>query len=156
MPKQCVSSSAGDELCPTTPSEASYYTQVQLNGQLEIPPYKPPMEELFNTRHDIDITKCAVITVKRPAGKKVLIVGRVTVGAEYIADVPDQTVHFAHWQLSFQALLMNPDGTLLPIDFDPSKYIAHVCVEHEDYAQVDDRHISKELVLLVWLQPKDP
>lgn len=152
---QCLGTNQFDELCPANPNEVSYFIQEHLNGDLEIPPQKPSIEEIFNTRHDIEITKCAVITVKRPAGKKVLIVGHVTVGVEYIAKVPDQKVHFAHWVIQFQVLLKNQDGSLLDPSFDPSLYIPHVCVEHEEYCQIDERHISKELVLLVWLQRKD-
>jgi hypothetical protein len=94
MVKQCLENTAGDEYCPQTGDTVSYHTQIKVNGELEIPPHKPPMESLFNTVHEIAITKVTEIIVKKPAGKKVLVVGTILVGAEYIAKVPDQKVHF--------------------------------------------------------------
>lgn len=155
MTKQCPSGVMGDERCPGSGDVVSFHTQIQLNGLLEIPLNKPPKEEIFNATHEIDITKLTTVIVKKPPGKKVLVVGKVRVGIEYIAKVPDQKVHFAHWEIPFQALLKNDDGSLLPLDFDLSKYVAHICVEHEEYSQVDERTIAKEIVLLIWLQLKE-
>jgi len=155
VPKQCFESNVGDEMCPGPGDVVSYHVQVALNGLLEIPLNKPPKEEIFNVRHEIDITKFTTITVKRPPGKKVLVVGKVMLGIEYIADVPDQKVHFAHWDIPFQVLIKNDDGSLLDLDFNLDEYIAHACVEHEEVMQVDERTIAKEIVLLIWLQRID-
>lgn len=155
MALYCTDSTVGEELCPGPGDVVSYHTQIALNGLLEIPLTKPPKEKIFNTKHEIDITKFTTVTVKKPPGKKVLVVGVVTVGIEYIAKVPDQKVHYAHWDIPFQALIKNDDGTLLDLDFNLNDYIAHVCVEHEEYSQVDERTITKELVLLIWLQPRN-
>ncbi|WP_418792496.1 hypothetical protein [Phosphitispora sp. TUW77] len=155
MTKFCPLGDVGDERCPDSNDVVSYHTQIQLNGLLEIPLNKPPKEKMFNTIHEVDITKLTAVTVKKPPGKKILVVGKLMVGLEYIAKVPDQKVHFAHWEIPFQALIKNDDGTLLPLDFDLDQYIAHVCVEYEEYHQIDERTITKELVLLIWLQRKD-
>ncbi len=155
MAEFCIDSNVGDELCPGPGDVVSYHTQIPLNGLLEIPLNKPPKESIFNTTHEIDITKFTTITVKKPPGKKVLVVGKIMVGIEYIAKVPDQKVHFAHWDIPFQVLINNDDGSLLDLNFNLDDYVAHACVEHEEYMQVDERTISKGIVLLIWLQPKD-
>lgn len=151
----CTDGNVGEELCPGAGDVVSYHTQIVLNGLLEVPLNKPPVEDIFNVVHEIDITKLDTVVVKKPPGRKVLVVGKVMVGIEYIARVTDQKVHFAHWEIPFQALLKNDDGSLLDLDFDLSQYVAHVCVEHEQYDQINDRTIAKELVLLIWLQRKD-
>jgi len=154
MTKFCPTENIGDERCPGSNDVVSFHTQIKVNGSLEIPSNKPPQEDIFNTTHQIDITKFTTVTVKKPAGKKVLVVGKIQVGIEYIANVPDQKVYFTHWDLPFQALIKNDDGSLLPVDFDLSQYVVHVCVEFEKYSKVDERNIAKELVLLIWLQKK--
>lgn len=155
MTKYCADANVGDEVCPKPGDVVSYHTQIVLNGVVEIPLNKPPKEKIFNTTHEIDITKFTEIIVKKPPGKKVLVVGKVMIGIEYIAKVLDQKVHFAHWELPFQALIKNDDGSLLDLDFNINDYVVHACVEHEQYDQIDERTIAKELVLLIWLQPKD-
>ena len=155
MTKQCIPSSGGDELCPLSGDVVSFHTQIKVNGLLEIPEPKPDKETIFNTMHEIKITKLTTITVRQPAGKKVLLVGTLTVGIEYISDTPEQKVHFAHWDIPFQALIKKSDGSLLDLDFKLEDYVAHVCVEHEEYTQIGKRTISKEIVLLIWLQPKN-
>ncbi|HAU32373.1 MAG: hypothetical protein XD78_1772 [Desulfotomaculum sp. 46_296] len=155
MTQFCIDSNVGDELCPAPGDVVSYHTQIPLSGLLEIPLQKPPKEQIFNTTHEIDITKYTALTVKKPPGKKVLVAGKIMAGIEYIAKVPDQKVHFAHWDIPFQALIKNDNGSLLDLAFNLDEYIAHVCVEHEEYMQIDERTISMEIVLLIWLQRKD-
>lgn len=151
----CSSGTMTSELCPKPGDVISFHTQIMLNGVLEIPFYKPPAEDVLNAIHEINVTKFTTITVKKPPGMKVLVVGTFMFGVEYIAKVEDQKVHFAHWELPFQALIKNNDGSLLPLDFDIKNYIVHVCVEHLEFSEIDERTISKEIVLLIWLQPKD-
>lgn len=152
MDKYCTSSKTSFELCPRPGDEIDYYTQLPLNGIVEIPVNKPPKEQIFNTMHEIDITKFITITVKKPPGKKILTVGKFMIGIEYIAKTEDQKMHFAHFDIPFQALIKNKDGSLLPLDFDINQYIVHVCVEYEQYVQIDERTISYEIILLIWLQ----
>lgn len=152
MTKFCVDSKANFELCPRPGDDVSYHIQIPLNGLVEIPLNKPPKEKIFNSTHEIDITKFCTITIKKPPGKKIIVAGRMMIGIEYISKTVDQKVHFAHWDIPFQALIKNSDGTLLPLDFDLVNYVIHVCVEHEEYTQVDERTIAYEIILLIWLQ----
>lgn len=151
--KTCLPTAVtGIERCPPSADIVDYSLQIMLNGVLEIPLVKPPKERIFNAIHEISISKYTSILVKKPPGKKVLVVGEMMVGIEYIAKVPDQKIHFAHWDIPFQALIKNADGSLLSLDFDPSQYNVYVCVEYEDYTQLDERTIVYDIVLLVWLQ----
>ena len=151
--KTCLPAAVtGIERCPPSADIVAYSLQIVLNGLLEIPLVKPPKERIFNTIHEISISRYISILVKKPPGKKVLVVGDIMVGIEYIASVPDQKVHFAHWDVPFQALIKNADGSLLSPDFDISQYNVYVCVEHEDYSPLNERTIVFDIVLLVWLQ----
>ncbi|MFA4885544.1 MAG: DUF3794 domain-containing protein [Desulfotomaculaceae bacterium] len=148
------SSGVVTELCPKPGDTVSFHTQILVNGMLEIPEQKPDIEELLNTAIEITVHKALTITVKAPVGRKVLVAGTLDFGVEYIADVPDQKVHFAHYELPFQALVKNNDGSLLPFDFDLNLYNVHICIEHVEVHEVDGRSFLKEIVLLIWLQPK--
>jgi len=151
--KTCLPTAVtGTERCPPSADIVAYSLQIMLNGVLEIPCVKPPMEQIFNSTHEIQISKYTSILVKKPPGQKVLVVGEMMVGIEYIANVPDQKIHFAHWGVPFQALIKNANGSLLSLDFDISQYNVYVCVEHESYSQLNDRTIVYDIVLLVWLQ----
>lgn len=142
-------------MCPGEGDVISFHIQTTLSGLLDIPLQKPPKEEIFDSTHEIDITKLKSITVARPQGKKVLVTGTFMAGIEYLAKTEEQTVHFFHSDIPFQVLIKDNDGTMLDLDFDLNEYIAHVCVEHEEYQQVDERTIAYEVVLLIWLQRKD-
>lgn len=152
MTKFCIGSKASFELYPRPGDQVAYHIEVPLNGLLDIPLNKPPKEQIFNSMHEIDISKFITITVKKPPGKKILVVGKIMSGIEYIARTPEQKVHSAHWDIPFQALIKNNDGSLLPLDFDLNNYVIHVCVEDEEYTQVDERTIAYEIILLIWLQ----
>lgn len=141
------------ERCPASVDVVAYGHQIILNGMLDIPFTKPPIEQMFNAIHEIDINKCTVITVRKPPGKKVLIAGKIMIGIEYIAAVHDQKFHFVHWDLPFQVLIKNQDGSPLSPDFDLSRYNVYVCVEHEDFHQISERTIVYDIVLLIWLEP---
>ncbi len=151
--KTCLPSALNAiELCPTSQNMVAYSLQIMLNGLLEIPVVKPPIERIFNSVHEISISKYTSIMVKKPPGQKVLVAGEIMVGIEYIANVPDQKIHFVHWDLPFQALIKNTDGSFLSLDFDITQYNVHVCVEYEDYSQLNETTIVYDVVLLTWLQ----
>ncbi|WBW96630.1 SPOCS domain-containing protein [Oceanirhabdus sp. W0125-5] len=151
----CIQSKAANELCPKRGEEINYYTQVSQSGILTIPDPKPNIEEIFNVIHEIDINELSEILVKSPAGKKVLVGGIITLGIEYISETLTQKVHFAHWDVPFKDLVMNPDGTLLGLDFDLNDFVVHICVEDLVVMKEDSRNVRYEMTLLIWLQNKD-
>ncbi len=152
MSQTCFISNVGGEKCPGPVDEASYSNQTTLSGLMEIPLNKPDKEEIYDTSHEIDVEKLVSISVSRPRGKKVLITGTFTPSISYISKTEQQTVHNFHQDLPFQILIKKDDGTHLDPDFDLNQFVAYICVEFQNYQQVDERTITYEIVLLFWLQ----
>lgn len=150
----CVQSTNSYEFCPKKQEDVSYFIQISDTGNLEIPTQKPDVESIFDVIHEIKVTEISEILVRNPIGKKVLVSGGLTVGIEYISKTVTQRVHFAHWDLVFQALITQENETLLPLDFDLNNYVVHICVEDLKVIKVDDRTVRYSYVLLIWLQLK--
>lgn len=92
--------------------------------------------------------------------QKVVLTGTLKLGIEYSADVPEQEVHFAQWDIPFQGIIgsrpCNVDNRGLIDDpaFDIDQYNIHVCLEHDQYHQLSPREIKAVLVILIWLELK--
>lgn len=151
-----------EERCPAGPEEVAYHTEVIVDGQLKIPDVKPPLENLIEVTHKICIENIRTIPVKLDngclTGCKVLVNGKVWLGIEYSADVPEQNVHFAHFEIPFQALITGgPCHKPIPLwDCNLEKFELHVCVEHIQVHAIDSRNLEKAIVLLLWLKRKHP
>lgn len=149
------------ELCPNSTARAKYFTEVIINGNLHIPEQKPPKQHIVKTARLVEITCMDVIDVippgsTTPIGRKIFVAGMVTLGIQYVADTPDQKVHFVHFDVPFSAIIQGDCGALIPVadTIFPDDFVVHVCVEKMRFTQVDNRTISKELVLLVWVEEK--
>ena len=133
-----------------------FFTEVIINGNLIIPPQKPPKKHIIKDTHLIKLNDVDVIKVKNPddsiAGYKILVSGIFTLGLQYVADVLDQKVHFVHYDLPFNALLMTDCGELIPQK--PTDFVIHVCVEDIKLTQIDSRTINKQILLMVWAEKK--
>lgn len=135
----------------------AYFTEIIINGNLIIPPQKPPKAHIVKATHSIKLKDVEVITVTlpnatSPSGYKILVSGIFTLGLQYVADVPDQKVHFVHYDLPFNAILLDDCGGLIPVK--PDNFVIHVCVENIKFRQIDNRTISKEILLMIWAQQK--
>lgn len=143
------------ELCPTTNSPALYFTEIVVDGNLTIPPQKPPKDRIVNVSHKIELKDVQVIEVTlpgatAPAGSKIFVAGTITLGIQYIAVGPEQKVHYVHYELPFEALILNDcEGLITDL---PENYVIHVCVEKIRVSQVDPRTLNKEIVLMIWVE----
>lgn len=142
------------EFCPNNNAAALYFTEIVLNGNLIIPPQKPPKTHIVKVTHLVKITDVEVLNIVPPSpatsGYKIVVSGVITLGIQYIADTPDQKVHFVHYDLPFNAIIVKDCGALIPSE--PTDIVAHVCVEKIRLTQIDPRTISKEIVLMVWIE----
>lgn len=147
------------ELCPTPQRVAALFTELILNGNLVIPPQKPPKKHIVKVTHQITVQDVEVITVNIPpvppatvgtTGYKILVAGNVRLVIQYVADVPDQKVHSVHYDIPFEAIVVGDCGDLL--DAPPANFVVHVCVEKIRVAQIDPRTLSKQIVLMVWVE----
>lgn len=99
------------------PTFTGIFTEIAIDSQLVIPGHKPPAECLLDTIIDFEITKAIVIDTPLVVPEdptlqleKVLIVGVAKIIVKYVADVPDQQVHGAHFEVPFNALIEWPGG----------------------------------------------
>lgn len=156
------------EFCPSPENPARYFTQIIVNGNLVIPPHKPPKSHIVKVTHQVALRDVEVLPVilpgsTTPAGYKIVVSGTLTLYIQYVADVPDQKVHVVHYELPFNGIIMRdcalntsvflipPGDTILPDNF-----VAHVCVEKLRITQIDSRTLSKEIVLMLWVEQKQP
>lgn len=148
------------ELCPSTQKMAKYYSEIIINGNLIIPPQKPPKEHIVKVTHQIILKDVEVLTVTLPngivAGKKIIVAGIISLSIQYVADVPDQKVHHVHYDLPFTGIILDDCGTLIPTNdtIFPNNFVVHICVEKVRLAQIDNRTLSKEIVLMLWVEEK--
>ena len=153
------------ELCPKPDSLINYFTQLIICAELEIPEEKPDIEYLSNEILDVCITQAETLDVDLGDGvdrKKIVFQGDLGLGVEYSADMPEQEVHFAHYNLPFQGFIgerpctTTNKGLIAAANFDLDNYYIHYCIEHAQYHQLDCRTLKPVIVLLIWLEPKTP
>lgn len=152
--------SLADELCPPEGSDLNRFTEIIICEHLVIPPQKPEKELITNVLKNFVITDAEEIEVDLGDGtirKKVAVTGVAKIGIEYSADMPEQQVHFAQFDIPFQGIIgyrpCNPDTNrgLMGAAFNLDEWNIHVCLEHEQYHQLSSREIKAVLVLLIWL-----
>lgn len=131
------------------PTFTGIFGELAIDHPLVIPPYKPPAEALLDVIVDFDITKAVVIDTpllypEDPTLnlQKVLIVGKATLIIKYVADLPDQQVHGAHFEVPFCTLIEWPGGPPqgTPICVEP-------VIEKKEVCLLDGRHIFKVILV---------
>lgn len=128
--------------CPeTVPPECLCSTQVIVDGDIVIPPQKPEFEQVIEFRVSVEVTRCE--TIQTPLGPTVIVSGVVHIGVQYVANFPEQPVHFAHFDVPFHTFLLCPEATGTPV------CSCLACVEYADFTPIDCRRISKMVVLFV-------
>ncbi|HAU32375.1 MAG: hypothetical protein XD78_1774 [Desulfotomaculum sp. 46_296] len=157
--------------CPvlTSSQTLNLFTEIIICQHLVIPPQKPDKEHITNTLKNFLVTDVQVVEVDLGDGvirKKVVVSGTLKLGIEYSADEPEQQVHFAHFDIPFSGIIgyrpcdpATNRGLILDSDFPPDgfdidDFNINLCLEHEQYHQLNPRDIKAVLVLLIWLEPK--
>lgn len=157
-----------DQLCPPDQSVLNYFTEICICEHLVIPPQKPDKELITNVTKNFCVTDVQVLDVdlgdRNPATetirKKIAITGTLKLGIEYSADMPEQQVHFAQFDIPFQGIIgyrpcnSTNRGLINDPNFDIDNYNVHVCLEHEQYHQLNAREIKPVVVILIWLELK--
>ncbi|PKM90811.1 MAG: hypothetical protein CVU87_01185 [Firmicutes bacterium HGW-Firmicutes-12] len=167
----CVNNciSIADHLCPPDQSLLNYFTEICLCDHLVIPSQKPDLELITNVIKNFCATDVQVIDVdlgdRDPATEnirqKIALTGTLKLGVEYSADMPEQQVHFAQYNIPFQGIIgyrpcdpLTNRGLIDDPTFDIDDYNVHICLEHEQYHQLNSREIKTVLVVLIWLELK--
>lgn len=151
------------ELCPAYPDKvAKYFKEIFVSQTFQIPPQKPPKELIVNVDRKIELVDVQTVQVTLPGppvpdqpnpGNKIFVAGNIYLGIQYSALRDDQKVHFVRFQLPYQTIILDDCGLLIdPTDtIFTNGYVVHVCVEKEIITQIDERTISTELLLLIWV-----
>ena len=127
------------------------YKEFIINNNLKIPDVKPSMEKFLNQKIEFNITKLNLIDTKLVTDdnpplpiRKVIVGGTVTITVKYVANVPDQSVHGAHFQEKFSTLVEWPGGPNIGTEL-----CAEVITEYMNFYMVDERTISKTIVVQI-------
>lgn len=147
------------ELCPAAPDRvAKYFKEIFVSEIFTIPSQKPSKEQIVNVDRKIELLDVQTVEVDLPDpgvdGNKIFVAGNIYLGVQYSALREDQKVHFVRFQLPFQAIILDDCGNLIdPTDsIFTNGYVVHVCVEKMIPRQIDERTISFELLLLIWVE----
>lgn len=101
-----------------TTANLSSFKQISREETVSIPNQKPDIEEILNTLVDVVVTDTKVIeTIKsislegqKLSGFKLIVEGKFNQKVEYIADLPDQPVHAAHFVVPFSTFIILPEN----------------------------------------------
>ena len=150
------------QLCPAVPDRiAEFFNQIAVSDTVQIPEEKPDKEQIVNIATSVSMTDVQTVEVELPNdnmevdGKKIFASGDVFLDVQYSSETEEQTVHFVRYQLPFQTIILTDCDNLIPADhpiFGPDDYVVHVCVEKLADNQIDERTITFELLLNVWVE----
>lgn len=116
-------------------------TEVTLGSPLEIPAEKLDVEEIREFRIETAVTDWRVIPTTQ--GQKVIASGSIRFNIQYVAAVPAQSVHFAHFELPWDTFFVCGD------DITTDICNVTVCVEFADYTMTDPRHLATSAILFL-------
>lgn len=127
------------------------YKEFIISENLKIPDVKPPMEKFLSQKIEYHITKLQLIetplfTDTEPPLpiRKVIVGGYASIMIKYVADVPEQSVHGAHYEEKISLLIEWPGGPGVGTEL-----CAEVIEEYVNFYMIDDRTISKTIVAQV-------
>ena len=140
-----------------------YWTQISIPETLIIPEQKPDIEQINSVNVTVEILRKKVIVTpnsdgvenqegKLLTGRKIIVEGQLCQTINYTADVPEQSVHSAHFVVPFSAfiVLANPISTLDPLDIN---FDINACVEDVFIMDVSPRQIFKNVTLFLQAVP---
>ena len=128
------------------------FKQFSVDENLTIPKQKPDVEDILDVMAEVEITATTIIKTpvvtsfegQRLTGWKLIVEGKLIQKIVYIADVPRQSVHAAHYEVPFSTFLV------LPEDFNECQKIRVVGYVEDVYSKLlDPRTIFKNVTLRV-------
>lgn len=135
-----------------------YWTQISISESLTIPEQKPDIEQINSVNISVEIARKKVIVTpkslaaneegKTLTGNKLIIEGNLCQSISYTADVPEQSVHTAHFVVPFSAYIVIPEVLNPQIN-----YQVNPCVEDVFVNRFCKRQIFKNVTLLLQAVP---
>ncbi|MBM7625156.1 DUF3794 domain-containing protein [Sporohalobacter salinus] len=144
------------ELC----SDCDFWTQISVPENLTIPEQKPDVEQLVKVSARVEIFSKRI--VKTPVscgpnlagncltGRKLIIEGHLKQKVFYVADLPEQPVHAAHFQVPFSAFIIIPSDIDSCTKFRIIPYIEDVFVK-----MINKRDFFKNVALFLQAKRTD-
>ncbi len=120
------------------------FTQIVVNDDLHLPVAKPDVGNIidFQVNPKVNMVK----SFQSIDGTKFIVSGSVDIGVTYVANVSDQTEHFAEFEVPFFAVMVCPN---LSVD---AKVEPVILIEHVQWHIINPRTIRKFIVLFVGLR----
>ena len=136
---------------PTLPTPSSF-KQFSVMETVCLPHAKPDIEQIVKVMAEVVITNTHVIKtpISRSAegqiltGFKLIVEGMVRQKIEYVADVPEQAVHAAHFDVPFSTFIVLPPGYVIGTPITVTGYIEDIFAQ-----QVSKRCIFKNITILL-------
>lgn len=143
----------------------NYWTQISIPENLIIPDEKPDIEQINSVKVTVEILKKKVIVTpndvgsdstnlegKILTGRKLIVEGQLCQTISYTADVPEQSIHSAHFVVPFSAfIVIDLDiGGDDPLDLN---FEINACVEDVFIKSFCPRQIFKNVTLLLQAVP---
>lgn len=126
-----------------------HYKQVSINEYLVVPCVKPPIEQLLEVKVHPVVDECVII--ETPVGKKLVIKGYVEQKIIYVADVPCQSVHAAHFTIPFchfEEISSSCIWSTCDLN-KPNVLVEYVCAQ-----KTGPKEIAKCVILFIWWPKK--
>lgn len=147
-----ITSEVDDEATTSVELGLSTFKQLSIDGYLTIPQLKPDMEEVNNMSATAELMNCHIIQTPVStstegqilSGYKLIIKGMLNEVIEYTANVPEQTVHSAHYAVPFSTFIVLPEDYVIG-----SKVDVEFIVEDIYYIMTDIRNLFKNITLLI-------
>lgn len=131
-----------------------YWTQISIPENLIIPEQKPDIEQIDSVKIQAKILRKKIIVTPKSTtenqegkivtGRKLIIEGELIQGVTYTADVPEQTLHTAHFIVPFSAFIVLKADTPLDKNFE-----INVCIEDVFIKNICARQIFKNVTLFL-------
>jgi hypothetical protein len=134
------------------PKEVASFKQFNVEETVCIPLAKPDIEQIIKIIVNAEIKSTRVIATpvgtslegQVLTGWKLIVEGRVNEAVQYVADLPDQPSHAAHFSIPFSTFVV------LPANFVPGTPVTVTPFIEDVYAgQVGKRCILENITLLL-------
>lgn len=134
------------------PQDVTTFKQFNVEETVYIPCRKPEIEQILKVIAKVEITSAKVIKTPKATslegqiltGWKLIVEGNLNQKIQYVADLPEQPVHAAHFNVPFSTFIVLPEdftiGTPLLVD----GFIEDIYVE-----QLGKKCIFKNITLLI-------
>jgi hypothetical protein len=139
-----------------------YWTQISISENLVVPEQKPDIEQINSIIITVNIIKKKVIVTptstgenqegKILTGRKIIIEGELCQTVQYTADVPEQSVHSAHFLVPFSAFIIVP-VLINTVDTLDINFEINSCVEDVFIIDYCKRNLFKNVTLFLQAVP---